>query len=553
MREHDELHKTLNGRKLNPDELMELAKAGPDACVRAHAAIILDDKKLFKQALADHHADKNNSGFWYGIQSIRDAEVNFRIAKAFRKGDYWRLAIERAAWRATLAQALEWSQDRDPSTRGQILSKAGSSFRANKSQQAVWTKALIAAALNDPNRDVRCDAVYPMEGAIELNEVLSRSHDPAVRTIATKKSLGQRRLVELALSDRHSAVRVSALEVLKPDCPDPEELEGLTKDKDDVVAAAAARCLKRGDAIARAIAAPNTNRAAKNILKRLPGWRVLAIDTGRDVSFCLVPPSETELVDVVRGFRGGLGGQSIRGKTTGVHVELSFAAASDKLARANFKWLQSGMSVATVDLPDGKDAYRWDDEAPDLGWTATIWAGGTILATIVPDREHWSTSHNWHGDSEFDFADSWDGSYHHPEGSLSRLIIRSVKINVFASYARDDLEIVKFATSFGRTLPMYRLNYDLEILRSGDDWDAKIQEAIRKAHVFQLFWSKSAAVSPSVEREWRYALSLKRRGFVCPVHWQSRTLQPSPPPELAAINFQRIEVPKSVLQAVRPK
>jgi hypothetical protein len=96
---------------------------------------------------------------------------------------------------------------------------------------------------------------------------------------------------------------------------------------------------------------------------------------------------------------------------------------------------------------------------------------------------------------------------------------------------------------------MYRLNYDLELLRSRDDWNQKIKMAIRDAHVFQLFWSKAAAASKAVEQEWRYAFSLKRRGFICPVHWETDQLSPPPPPELATINFQRIQIPPRVQKA----
>jgi len=44
-------------------------------------------------------------------------------------------------------------------------------------------------------------------------------------------------------------------------------------------------------------------------------------------------------------------------------------------------------------------------------------------------------------------------------------------------------------------------------LRTIDHWEEKLHEAIDSCDLFLLFWSASAARSPWVEREARYALS----------------------------------------------
>jgi hypothetical protein len=60
---------------------------------------------------------------------------------------------------------------------------------------------------------------------------------------------------------------------------------------------------------------------------------------------------------------------------------------------------------------------------------------------------------------------------------------------------------------------------------------------INQADVFQLFWSKCAAKSAFVEREWRHAHSLGRdeARFVRPVYWTKP--MPAPPVELARLHF----------------
>ncbi len=70
------------------------------------------------------------------------------------------------------------------------------------------------------------------------------------------------------------------------------------------------------------------------------------------------------------------------------------------------------------------------------------------------------------------------------------------------------------------------------------------QQLIRSADVFQLFWSRSAMNSAETEREWRYALSLKRTDFIRSLYWEepfpadpARSL---PPPELLALGFQKV-------------
>ena len=51
--------------------------------------------------------------------------------------------------------------------------------------------------------------------------------------------------------------------------------------------------------------------------------------------------------------------------------------------------------------------------------------------------------------------------------------------------------------------------FDVESLRSGDDWKKKIRREIDKRDILFLCWSKYARDSEWVDCEWRYALKIK--------------------------------------------
>jgi hypothetical protein len=80
---------------------------------------------------------------------------------------------------------------------------------------------------------------------------------------------------------------------------------------------------------------------------------------------------------------------------------------------------------------------------------------------------------------------------------------------------------------------------DADVLVAGENWDVALRRAIESADVFQLFWSRNAAQSQFVAREWQFALSLGRERFIRPVYWE-KPLAPIPP-ELASIHFQYVE------------
>ena len=114
---------------------------------------------------------------------------------------------------------------------------------------------------------------------------------------------------------------------------------------------------------------------------------------------------------------------------------------------------------------------------------------------------------------------------------------------IFPSYSHRDIAVVEELERYASALGDEYLR-DQTSLRAGEEWSPRLEEMIREADVFQLFWSSNSMNSQHVQHEWRYALSLNRPYFVRPTYWEepfpvcpSRNL---PPPELLALHFQRL-------------
>ena len=114
--------------------------------------------------------------------------------------------------------------------------------------------------------------------------------------------------------------------------------------------------------------------------------------------------------------------------------------------------------------------------------------------------------------------------------------------NIFASYSHLDEAVVAEFSDYARAMGDRYLR-DVIDLRAGERWQTALEDLIRRADVFQLFWSWNALASPHVRHEWQYALSLQRASFIRPVYWDDPL--PSrgdlPPAALSAIHFERIQ------------
>jgi TIR domain len=113
---------------------------------------------------------------------------------------------------------------------------------------------------------------------------------------------------------------------------------------------------------------------------------------------------------------------------------------------------------------------------------------------------------------------------------------------IFASHSHKDKAIVLLLQkAFACIGDSYFI--DVNFLRSGENFDEKIKEAIEVSNIFQLFWSKHSAKSDYVRREWMHALICnKGDGFIRPIYWRH---PPVPlPTELTSLHLAFYELPQ---------
>jgi nephrocystin-3 len=113
---------------------------------------------------------------------------------------------------------------------------------------------------------------------------------------------------------------------------------------------------------------------------------------------------------------------------------------------------------------------------------------------------------------------------------------------VFPSYSHEDAEVVERLEAYAESFGDEYLR-DVRRLRSGQRWNEELRGFIKRANVFQLFWSAQAAQSPYVKDEWQCALSERDSRpdphFLRPVYWTEQPAVPIPA-ELGQIHFARV-------------
>lgn len=151
----------------------------------------------------------------------------------------------------------------------------------------------------------------------------------------------------------------------------------------------------------------------------------------------------------------------------------------------------------------------------------TVRMGGVHLATII---------------FEIPVAPSADSD--RMEASRSRREPRTA----FASYASEDrIDVMRGLEGIRKGAPHLEIKDDVESLRSGDNWETKLDAFISTSDIFYLFWSSSAARSRWVDHEWRLALRLKGIDFIDPFPLESPELVPPPAP-LSSLHFHSLYV-----------
>jgi uncharacterized protein YeeX (DUF496 family) len=116
--------------------------------------------------------------------------------------------------------------------------------------------------------------------------------------------------------------------------------------------------------------------------------------------------------------------------------------------------------------------------------------------------------------------------------------------DVFISYSRKDTEVARVFKTILSAMGM-DVFLDVDNLKSGQLWQAELAYRIKRARIFQIFWSENYSQSNNCKMEWKYALKQnKDEGYIRPVYWE-KPLYPKPPDELSRFNFKYVELNSS--------
>ena len=116
-------------------------------------------------------------------------------------------------------------------------------------------------------------------------------------------------------------------------------------------------------------------------------------------------------------------------------------------------------------------------------------------------------------------------------------VSRSDIFSAFISYASQDRKrVAAIIQGMKKARPDLDVFFDVDSLRSGDDWELALHEEIKRRDVLFLCWSHFARESKWVDAEWRYALEQKGADCIEPVPIESPDICP-PPAELSFKHF----------------
>ncbi len=109
--------------------------------------------------------------------------------------------------------------------------------------------------------------------------------------------------------------------------------------------------------------------------------------------------------------------------------------------------------------------------------------------------------------------------------------------SAFVSYASQDRNrVAAIIQGMKKARPDMDVFFDVESLRSGDDWERALYREIDKRDILFLCWSHFARDSKWVDAEWRYALKQKGVEYIEPIPIESPDDCP-PPTELNHKHF----------------
>ncbi len=116
-------------------------------------------------------------------------------------------------------------------------------------------------------------------------------------------------------------------------------------------------------------------------------------------------------------------------------------------------------------------------------------------------------------------------------------LLREDVLSAFVSYASQDRsKVATIIQGMKKARPEMDVFFDVDSLRSGENWQQALRAEIERRDILFLCWSLSAKQSIWVDREWRYALENKGLSFIEPVPLDPPSICP-PPKELSSKHF----------------
>lgn len=116
-------------------------------------------------------------------------------------------------------------------------------------------------------------------------------------------------------------------------------------------------------------------------------------------------------------------------------------------------------------------------------------------------------------------------------------VSRDDVLSAFISYASQDRNrVAAIVQGMKKARPDLDVFFDVDSLRSGDDWEQALHKEIDRRDVLFLCWSHFARESKWVDAEWRYALAQKGEDCIEPVPIEPPDICP-PPEELHRKHF----------------
>ena len=116
-------------------------------------------------------------------------------------------------------------------------------------------------------------------------------------------------------------------------------------------------------------------------------------------------------------------------------------------------------------------------------------------------------------------------------------VSRSDVLSAFVSYASQDRNrVAAIIQGMKKARPDLDVFFDVDSLRSGDDWEQTLHDEIERRDVLFLCWSHFARESKWVNKEWRYAFEKKGIESIEPVPIEPPDICP-PPEELRKKHF----------------